>query len=146
MSVRPAMFGAHPIRFLFLLLVILGGIAGAIFFMTAMPNPPVAIGCGVAAVITIIGFIAWKIASLSQGLKITTKRTIETKGLLSKATSEVLHADIKNIQVRQSFMDRILNVGNLALSSAAENEDEITMTDCPNPGKVRDVIDLYRPL
>jgi uncharacterized membrane protein YdbT with pleckstrin-like domain len=115
------------------------------FYMNP-PNQPVAIGCAAVAVLALIWMVAWKIHNLGEGLKITTKRTIETKGLLSKATSEVLHADIRNIQVKQSFLDRVWNVGTLGLSSSAEHEDEIEMRNVPNPMKVRGVIDLYRPM
>ena len=88
----------------------------------------------------------WKVHTLSEGLRITTKRTVEIKGLLSKATSEVLHADIRNIQVEQTFFERVCNVGFLSLSSSAENQDVVEMSDVPDPGKVKSIIDLYRPM
>ncbi|HYE62093.1 MAG TPA: PH domain-containing protein [Phycisphaerales bacterium] len=148
MVVRPAMLGAHPIRFLLLTLALLGGIAGAIYWLVYLNPRHLPLG-GTSAAIAIVAlkvFIIWKVHTLSEGLRITTKRVIETKGLLSKATSEVRHADIKNVQVEQTFLDRVWNVGTLKLSSSGENEDPIEMRDMPNPAKVRDVIDLYRPL
>jgi uncharacterized membrane protein YdbT with pleckstrin-like domain len=141
--VRPAMFRARPFRFLLLMVVFLGGIAGAI---ASIAIPPLAIACGVVAVAALIWLIVWKIHTLGEGLRITTKRTIDRHGLLSKETSDVLHVDIKNIQIRQSFLDRLWGVGSIALSSSAEHEDEIEINNVPHPEKVREIIDLYRQL
>ena len=47
---------------------------------------------------------------------------------------------------KQSFLDRVWNVGQIALSSSAEHEEEILIKDIPNPEKVRQIIDLYRQL
>jgi hypothetical protein len=148
LNVHPAMLRAHPFRFLVLLLLLLGGVGGGIYFgMVLNPtNPAVAIGAGAVGVLALLGLIVWKVHTLGEGIRVTTKRVIETKGLLSKATSEVRHVDIKNIQVEQSFLDRVWNVGTLKLSSSGENEDPIEMADMPDPAKVREVIDLYRPL
>jgi hypothetical protein len=141
--VHPAMFRAKPLRFLFLTAVLLGGLVGG--FMLGIVTP-IAIGCFVAAALALLWLMVWKVHTLSDSLKITTKRTIDQHGLLSKNTSDVLHVDIKNIQINQSFMDRIWNVGQIALSSSAEHEEEIVIRDVPNPEKIRQVIDLYRQL
>ncbi len=147
MMVRPAMLGAHPMRFLALFALLVGGLVAAGYFQWSVnANRMAATGSAAAALLGLIGFVAWKIHNLSTGLKITTKRTIEAKGLFSKATSDVLHTDIKNIQIRQTFGQRMMRVGLLAMSSSAENEDEISMEDVPNPERVRFIIDLYRRL
>jgi len=148
LNVHPAMLRAHPFRFLILILAVLAGFAGAIYFLNVQnpANPAMGVISVVVGVIAILGMGVWKVHTLGEGIRITTKRVIETKGLLSKATSEVRHVDIKNIQVEQSFLDRVWNVGTLKLSSSGENEDPIEMADMPNPAAVRDVIDLYRPL
>ncbi len=146
--VRPAMLRAHPFRFLILALVLLGGLGAGIFFMFFMTpiNTPVAIGGFALAAVALVLLGVWKVHTLSEGLRITTKRTVETKGLLSKSTSEILHADIRNIQVEQTFLDRVWNVGFLSLASSAESQDVVEMRDVPNPAKVRSIIDLYRPM
>lgn len=146
MLVRPALVRSRPLSFFLALIVALSGAAGGVILFTTGAGAPLALVCGGAAVVAIGIILYWKILGLSQGLKITTKRLIDTEGLFSKATSEVLHADIKNVQVRQSFWQRIWGVGTLAVSTAAENEDEIELAGVPNPGKVRSIIDLYRPL
>lgn len=147
MIVRPAMFRARPLRFLGLAAVVLAGAAGSIYFITGQtPHSAAAIACLALAAIALLWLIFWKIHTLGEGLKITTKRTIDRHGLFSKETSDVLHVDIKNIQIRQSFIDRLWGVGSIALSSSAEHEDEIEINNVPHPEKVREIIDLYRQL
>jgi hypothetical protein len=146
MMVRPAMFRAKPFRFLLLAAVVLGGIGGGIFLAVTGAGLPLAIVCGAVAVLALIWLIAWKVRTLGDGLKITTKRTIDQHGLFSRDTSDVLHVDIKNIQIKQSFGERLLGIGQIALSSSAEHEEEILIRDVPNPEKVRQIIDLYRQL
>jgi uncharacterized membrane protein YdbT with pleckstrin-like domain/phage FluMu protein Com len=143
LSLRPSMFRARPFLFLLLFLVVVGGLVG-VALTWAMP--PAAIACGAVSLVAVVWLGVWRILKLGEGMRVTTKRIIDREGFFSKVTSEVLHADIKNVQIRQSFRQRILNVGTIAISSAAENEDEISMNDVPNPEKVKDTIDLYRPL
>jgi hypothetical protein len=145
MTIRPAMFRAHPLRSLLVWATILAGIVGAIYFRTVQTTTPylAPISAAVAG-LAVLYLIVWKARTLSEGLTITTKRTIDRHGFFSKDTSDVLHVDIKNIQIRQSFTDRLWNVGEIALSSSAEHEDEIEIRNIPDPEKVRRVIDLYR--
>lgn len=143
LQLRPAMFRARPFIFTLLVLAVLGGITGSIVFFAVLP---LAIAFGVLALIGVVSLISWRIKTLGEGLRITTKRIIDSEGLFSKATSEVLHKDIRNIQVRQTFLQRVLGVGSVTISTAAENEDEVSMDDVPRPDKVREVIDLYRRL
>ena len=77
-------------------------------------------------------------------LTITTKRTIITRGILSKSTSEVMHDDIRNIQTHQTFLQRILDVGYMAISSAGQSDVEIAVKGIPDPDGIKDLIDKYR--
>jgi predicted RNA-binding Zn-ribbon protein involved in translation (DUF1610 family) len=144
--VRPAMFRARPFRFIVLSLVLICGAAGAVFFTAGGANIPLAVTCATGGVLAFLWLLVWKVHTLGESLQITTKRTIDKHGLFSKDTSDVLHTDIKNIQIKQSFLDRVWNVGQIALSSSAENEEEIVIKNIPNPEKVRQIIDLYRQL
>ena len=53
---------------------------------------------------------------------------------------EVQHADVRNIQIKQTFIDRILGVGRIAISSAGQDEMEIDMRDVPDPSHVGDTV------
>lgn len=150
LKVRPAMFRARPFRFIGLLLAILAGLAGVIIglatTLAAGAGVVVAVVGGLVALVAIGILLAWKIETLGAALEITTKRTVYRTGLFSRRTSEVLHDNIRNVQVSQSFTQRLWNVGTLGISSSAQDGIEIEMRDVPRPEHVRKVVDAYRPL
>mgnify|MGYP001799602281 CR=1 FL=1 len=144
--VRPAMFRARPVVFSAVLLAGVLGIAGAIYF-GAVDARPWAMWLSLAIVLGAVGVMAfWKVLTLAAGLEITTKRTIERKGLFSRATSEVLHDNIRNIQVDQTFWQRVCNVGSIGISSSGQDGIEVHMDAVPKPKDLQRTIDLYRPL
>jgi hypothetical protein len=148
MRVRRAMFRARPVTFLVLVLVFLGGLAAVVYFGTmANPaNPALAVTGAIVGFLAVLILAAWKFTTLGESLEITNKRTIERTGILSKFTSEVRHQDIRNIQVTQSFRERLFGVGKIGISSAGQEGLEIVANDIPNPEKIRSVIDLYRAM
>lgn len=90
--------------------------------------------------------IWWLITTVGVSLEITNKRTIEHRGLLSRSTSEVLHDHVRNIQIDQSLLDRIVRVGDIGISSSGQDGIEISVKQVPSPQRVKEVIDLYRPM
>ena len=113
---HPAMFRNHP--FWFSLSVIL--IA--------------AFGLGL-----IILFIWWLVTQATE-LTVTDERTILRKGLLSKQTNEVRHEDVRNIQVSQTFIQRMLGVGRISVSSAGQDTIEISIDGVRDPQSLADLI------
>lgn len=151
MKLRPAMFRARP--FSFIGLVLLMTAAGILALYAAVSSEPLIFGDTFWLVICLLVFVAaaitmfvWYLLKLSASLEITTKRTTESHGLFSRATSEVLHDNIRNIAVKQSFIDRVFNVGQLEISSSGQSGVEITMKDVKDPHGVREKIDKYREL
>lgn len=146
MVVRTAMFRSR----LGLAALVAAGLgaalAGMVYFGGVNKQPAMfwvsvavfAIGLGV--------LVVWKIAHLGTRLEITNKRTIARRGLISRATTEVLHDHVRNVQITQSVWQRVLRIGRVGLSSAADDTVEIVMDDLPSPDRIRRVIDLYRPL
>lgn len=122
--------------------IIGGGVGGIITLFFA---PPMAlIGAGVF-VASLIALGIWKLLALHDRLIITTRRIVDREGLFSKRTSEIMYKDIRNVVVNQSFIDRMLNVGTIAIStSASENGVEIYMEHLAKPHEIKKVIDLYR--
>jgi hypothetical protein len=145
--IRKSMFRARPFLFLLVLLLVLGGGGLAAYAWTVNPPRPALTWAGLAAAILgLLCLVVWKVSTLNQSLEITNKRTIERKGLFSRFTSEVRHQDIRNIQVTQSFFDRVMSVGRIGISSAGQDDVEIVADDVPSPDRVREIIDLYRVL
>jgi len=145
LRVRPALFRAHPLLVTGLTLIVVGGAVGAVVAATTALIP-VAVAAAVAALVALGVLVVMKIKCLGEGLVITTKRTIDREGLLRKTTSEVLHIDIRNVQVVKGVWERLWRVGTLSISSAADDVAEVRMRHIPSPDRVRAIIDLYRNL
>ncbi len=125
--VHPAMFRAHPFRFLAIAVLVLGGIVLAI---AAISSDKVwAWLSWVGLVLSVAGVIWWVVwfvaAHLWVKLTISNKRTIRHEGIVRRHTSEVLHDHVRNVEIKQSFLQRILNVGYIGISSSGQDGIEI---------------------
>lgn len=145
MIVKPAMLRAKPISFVSLLALLVASIIGAAWF-GSQANVWAAGGCLVVMFACLAAFAWWRLLKRTTFLRITTKRTVESVGLFGKSTSEILHKDIRNFTVTQTFWQRLWGVGSIGIDSAADDAQEIVMHDVPNPKGVHRVIDLYRPM
>ena len=134
-TVRPAMFRNRPLRFLLLIgLIAIGGVLGWV----RSPFGWIASVAGVAIL------LLWWVRNRAVSLEVTTQRTIMRNGMLARRTREVRHADVRFLEVKQSFGQRLRGVGSLAISSAAHGEVEIAINGIPRPEHVKDTIDGYR--
>lgn len=147
MMVRPSIWRGWPALSFGLLLA---PAAASIVTMVLVTNGRITAGTialGIGAVLAWLPLLVWwLIATVGVSLEITNKRTIEHRGLLSRSTSEVLHDHVRNIQIDQTLLDRILGVGNIGISSSGQDGIEIAVKQVPLPGRVKEVIDLYRPM
>jgi phage FluMu protein Com len=144
-KVRPEMFRARPMVFSVLFLALVGGIGGAV--VGGYNGNAGLLWVSVVVALVAFGFFAvWKIRNLGSSLEITNKRTIERVGLFSRFTSEILHEDVRNVQITQSFAERIMGVGRIGISSAGQDGLEISVKDIRDPDKIRELIDQYRPM
>lgn len=143
--IRPSLFRARPFTYLLVMLLMLAGfIGGGIMVATAAAAP---FGMGALALggVCLIVLAVWKVQRLGESIRITTKRIIDKQGLLSRNTSEIRIADIRHLEIRQSFWQRIWGIGNLEIATAAADDGvEISMKNCPDPTRLQRIIDLYR--
>ncbi|WP_152052497.1 PH domain-containing protein [Tautonia marina] len=86
----------------------------------------------------------WWLNTLGTTLTVTDRRTILRKGLLSKYTNEVFHEDVRNVQVGQTFFQRIFRVGFIGISSAGQAGIEIGVNGIPSPNRVKEILDQAR--
>lgn len=94
--------------------------------------------------IGLLFLLFWWLNTRTTTLVVTDKRTILRKGILSRYTNEVLHQHVRNIQIIQSLSQRMMNVGTIGISSAAQADIEIRAVGIPMPDKVKALIDQYR--
>lgn len=155
---RPAVFRRAPFQNLGLLVLILGGLWMVIWFSTGHgPAPPEGLVEGTpppashaSTPMAWLGFLLMLIGlapmllhyvhSRFESLTITSRRSIWRRGILVKNVSEVEHEDIRNIQVKQGVTDQILRVGRVSISSAGQNDMEITIPGVPKPAEIVDLV------
>ncbi len=114
-DVHPAMFRSHP--FLFVLSVLL--IA--------------AFGLG------IIILLIWYVRTRSVRLRIDADQMHLETGLLSKAHVDIDISQIRTVKVHQSFLNRVLRVGNISVYTAGDNP-EFQVVGIPDPNRVREYV------
>lgn len=73
-------------------------------------------------------------------LRIFPERITLTRGLLSKCYRDYNPRDIRSIDIDQSFLQRLVGVGDLTISTAATAEGAEQIKAIPDPQGVRDLI------
>lgn len=76
----------------------------------------------------------------SKELIVTRSRVRKRSGIVSNRTTELAHRNIRNVQIDQGPIHRLMGCGTLRLSSAGQSGIELTMRDLENPEGVRDLI------
>lgn len=142
--VRRCWARSRPLKFTGASLLVLAGPAGLIWAYAAGHEPwtrwlwlvPFLLGAWALA--------WWGVERLTASLEITNKRTVQKTGLFSRSTSEVVHDNIRNVQVDQNFWQRVWRVGRLGISSSGQDGVEIQINHLPDPERIRKIVDLYR--
>lgn len=145
-EVHPALFRAHPFRGLLLLAMFAGG---AVLVLTAIPFGALGAGWAVPGLVLVAVALVWWAWWLIGShywvkLSISNKRTVRQEGIIRRSTSEVLHDHVRNVEIRQTFLQRIMNVGYLGISSSGQEGIEIEVADVPKPYELKALIDKYR--
>lgn len=151
-TIRPAMFRAHPFRYLLIVLLAIGGIVLAVTAFIKSPDDqsfqPWMLWPGllITAASAIWWFYWWMASTLWMRLEISDKRTIRHEGIVRRHSTEVLHDHVRSVDINQTFLQRIFNVGYIGIDSAGQDGIEIEVRDIPAPYDVKAVIDRYREM
>ncbi|MBT3278938.1 MAG: PH domain-containing protein [Phycisphaerales bacterium] len=138
---HPSMFRNRPFLFLLLVGLLLGSVVARIACTpTAVGNVLLYLAMAVGA----LTLLVWWFRCLGQTLIVTDQRVTLRTGLLSKNTNDLYHTDVRNVRVNQSFWQRVLSVGEIAISSAGTGEMEIVVVGLPKPEKIKEIIDAHR--
>jgi uncharacterized membrane protein YdbT with pleckstrin-like domain len=112
---HPAMFRAHPFWFILSVLLIL------------------AFGIG------ILILLYWYVLTRATRLTVTDHDITYERGILTKDRTSVSLTHVRSVRVTQGFINRILGVGIIEISTAGD-EPEFTVRDMPDPHEIRDAI------
>jgi len=88
--------------------------------------------------------IVWFFRCRSTELTVTDMRTRLHRGWLSRSITEVWHRDVRNVQIEQTFFQRLLGVGQIGVSSAAQSGIEIEVSGMRDVDKIKGIIDKNR--
>lgn len=99
---------------------------------------------GVLIVISLLSFFWWWLVTVFTTVTVTTKRTIHRVGIISRDSSEVQHDDVRNLQIDQSILQRILGIGDIAISSSGQDDMEIVAVGVPDPEQIAKVVRKYQ--
>ena len=75
---------------------------------------------------------------------ITTKRVITRKGILTESTHEISMKDICSLNLNQSFIERVLDLGHIKIGCSASEDRDIQFSGISDAPGVRDLISKYR--
>ena len=92
----------------------------------------------------LIMYLFWWLQCKGTTLTVTSDRTRLRKGILSKSVTEVWHRDVRNVQLDQTFFQRLFGVGRVGISSSGQSGLEIAVNGIPDPDKVKELIDRHR--
>jgi uncharacterized membrane protein YdbT with pleckstrin-like domain len=112
---HPAMFRARPFSFILCVLLI------ALF------------GLG------ILLLLYWYVLTRATQLTVTDHDITYERGILSKDRTSVALRQVRSVRVAQGFVNRILGVGTIEISSTGDRP-EFTVGDMPDPHEIRDAI------
>ncbi len=107
---NPAMFRAHPLLFVLLLVSVVG----------------------------IIGIGIWWVLHKGERLALNEREVLLERGLLAKQRTQVSLSSIRSVRITQSLSQRMFDVGNVELFSAGDYA-EIAIKAMPHPGRIRDI-------
>jgi len=87
--------------------------------------------------------IPWIIAAIKRSsvvMRVYPERVTLRRGILSKCERELFMRDIRSIDIDQSFLDRMVNIGDVTISSSATEDAAERIEGVPAPQKIRDLI------
>ena len=86
----------------------------------------------------------WWLKAKGTTITVTNERITLRTGILSKNTTEVYLSDVRNVQMKQGFLQRMFSVGSIGISSAGTGGIEISIHGIKSPEKIKEIVDQYR--
>ena len=154
-KVHPVVFRAHPIGTVIVSAVSVASIYGLWLALakndttqhslfggsTTLGSIDWLLWFSIAALIVMASVVfSWFMKSVATTLTLTDSRTILQNGLIRRVTSAVQHDDVRNVQVDQSFFQRLLRIGDIGISSSGQDDLEIVIKRVSTPSRIVEAI------
>ena len=155
-TLHPALFRNHPFWYLLLCgILALSATSVVIFFARRadidlsdwripdwklLQGEPLLLLTAALIGFSALAYLIWRFKTYFVTLRITTERCVFQRGLIARSTSEVRHDDVRNLQVNQSLLERLLGVGTIAIASAGQDDYEILARGIPRPDNIVEIL------
>ena len=133
---RPVMFGTSPFQFIFLCLTIPLGVV-----LTQLAIIPSGFGW-VGLLPSAFGLLSlgvWYLGSLANRFTIDDRHIRHRQGLLSKKVKEIATHKVRAVEVDQSFIQRLTDVGKVRIFTTGD-VPEIILSGLPQPDRIKQAI------
>ena len=90
------------------------------------------------AVVAIAIFLYMVVRRASISLTVRPDEVALDQGILNRKSIEISYSSIRTVEVTQTLMQRILNLGDLFIASSGTGEYEMQIRDMPDPHAIRD--------
>jgi membrane protein YdbS with pleckstrin-like domain len=130
--VRVSMWRRYPFRCTGYLLLIIAASIGAIVALS-QDRPYLALAAVVVLALTLIRFIPWWLRMRNTTVTITNRRCILESGIIHHEAIEFERNDVIDVQVAQSGLMRLFNVGDLVIRSGVNTRKEVVLMAVPDP-------------
>lgn len=142
---RPVMFGANPVGFVLLWLLIPVGIWGLMTgasLLGILSNRLVYVLCIFApTALVLLMLFSWWLGSFANRLTIEGRTVIHQQGILSKRVKEIAIAKIRTVEVFQTPFQRLTNVGKVRIFGTGD-KPEIVLGGLPRPDIIKEVLSV----
>lgn len=89
-------------------------------------------------------FVRWWYRNYTTRLRLTEDEVVFYRGVFNVKTTEIRIADIRAVEVDQTFWERLTGIGTVRIASAGSDGWEIDVAGMPNPKKIRRIINEGR--
>jgi len=142
-SVHPLMFRRYPFRSLVFALASLVGLG---LLLAGLVKGTLWVGL-LGLVLVGYGMYRlgyWWLRMLGTSVTVTTKRTLVRTGVFHSQITEVPHAEVADIEIQQTLLNRLLGVGDLAIVHQAPDTKGILLMGLPHPEQIAQQIRTRR--
>ena len=133
---RPVMFGTSPFQFIFLCLTIPLGFG--LMFVPIIPSGFEWVGL-LPSAFGVMSLGVWYLGSLANRLTIGDRHIRHRQGLLSKKVKEIATHKVRAVEVDQSFIQRLTDVGKVRIFTTGD-VPEIVVSGLPQPDRIKQAI------
>lgn len=77
-------------------------------------------------------------------IEVTNRRVRLSKGFWTRTSSELMIDHVRNVTVRQGVTQRMVDAGDVGISSSGQSDIELEVVGLKHPNELRDLLDSYR--